>query len=353
MGRPITKDNLTKIPLLDRIYDGGLKEEYQETIMSDQAFVPKKLEYDDIDSAMREFVENELRVEVDGVVFPTFSLFSNQRFTEYSQIWEHTDKEGNMKMNFKTVIRDTNPEFGNNQGGNYAIPGDRKYTVLIRDVLDDNGIECHEVYTMRQPMTVTLKYRINIFTDLFSNINTFNMKVNSLFKARQFYIKPNGHYVPLLLDGISDETTYGVDERKFFTQSYSITAEAYIIRQEDIEVMRAPKRMSVRTYPDVKDRKANVEVDEDSDGITLMFTFPKGTNNIEFSSDFGFRCVELRTANVRRVKTDLGEGYFDITDGKENLSFKKGGDVRLKVIPLSANCMSEVVRRGVPLDDCE
>ena len=351
MGKPITKENITKVQLLDRKFGNSLREGYQNTIMSDQPFTPKKLEYEDIDNAMKEMVEKELSITDNGNSFPTFTLFSGQRFSEYSQTWRHTDNDGNLLMNFKTIVRENNPVFGENQGGNYAIPGDRKYTALLRDVLDDNGVECYEVYTVKQPMTVSLMYRVSIFTDKFANLNKFNMMVNSLFKAKQFYIRPNGHYIPLLLSGVSDETTYGLEERKFFTQTYSITAEAYIILEDDIEVSRHPKRVSARVFPDIKERKPSVSLKEDGDDITITFTFPKGTSSVEFSADFSFQCETMTLSNVRWVKSDMGEGYISIGDGSVGFSFKEGDTVRLKVIPVSGDCVSEVVMNGKPLSE--
>lgn len=70
----------------------------------------------------------------------------------------------------------------------------KRHTLLIRDVLEDNGEEVYEIYSMGQPFAVNLTYRISIITDLFENINAFNQKINDLFKARQCYIRPNGHF---------------------------------------------------------------------------------------------------------------------------------------------------------------
>lgn len=105
----------------------------------------------------------------------------------------------------------------------------RRYTILQRTVLDDNGTESYEKYSMKQPYTVDLAYRINFVTNVFENINTFNQKVNYLFKARQCYIRPNGHYIPMVIDEINDESTYSIEDRKFYVQSISVKVMAYII----------------------------------------------------------------------------------------------------------------------------
>ena len=125
-------------------------------------------------------------------------------------------------MNFKTVNRYKNPSFGGNQGNLWNVPGNRRYTLLQKDVLDDNGTESIEVYSMSQPYTVDLTYTINFITVTLENLNVFNQKINKLFASRQHYIRPNGHFIPMVIDDISDETSYSISDRKFYVQSVTI-----------------------------------------------------------------------------------------------------------------------------------
>ena len=61
------------------------------------AFLPNTLEYKDIDKAFTEWADKELEiVNDDGGRFPTMVLFSNQRFSEYSQTWKYTDNNNNI-----------------------------------------------------------------------------------------------------------------------------------------------------------------------------------------------------------------------------------------------------------------
>ena len=109
----------------------------------------------------------------------------------------------------------------------------RKYTLLQQQVLDDNGTESYEIYTMKQPYAVDLNYTINFVTTTLDNLNQFNQKINKLFAARQCYIRPNGHFVPMVVEEISDETSYSISDRKFFVQSVTLKLMAYIIEKED------------------------------------------------------------------------------------------------------------------------
>ena len=164
-------------------------------------------------------------------------------------------------MNFKTLNRDTNPKEGDNQTGLWNIPGERFYTFLIRTVLDDNGEESYEVYSMKQPFAVDLTYRVNIVTNLMENINNFNVVINNLFKSRQFYIRPNGHWMPIVLEDISDDSKYDINGQKFYVQSATFKVMAYIIQADDIKVERKPKRINVFMEGDSL-RKPKINIDE-------------------------------------------------------------------------------------------
>ena len=107
------------------------------------------------------------------------------------------------------------------------------YTLLQREVLEDNGTESYEIYTMKQPYAVDLSYTINFVTTTVDYLNQFNQKINKLFAARQYYIRPNGHFIPMVIDEISDETAYSISDRKFYVQSVTINLMAYIIENND------------------------------------------------------------------------------------------------------------------------
>ena len=165
------KKYIQPIRYTDIPFGNEVRKEYSKTILEKVPILPKPLEYEDIDNSFFDFVKDDIDIVIDGKIVPTFTLYSSQRFSEYSQTWNYTDEDDNLLMNFKTVNRDTNPSFGENQGGLWNIPGERKYRLLQRTVLDDNGTESYEVYSMKQPYTVDLLYRINFVTNIFENLD--------------------------------------------------------------------------------------------------------------------------------------------------------------------------------------
>jgi hypothetical protein len=194
------KKNLTIVNKFSGKRGNIIRKGYQNKILEKAPVFPKALEYDDIDKAVFDFVDTSIPIVIDGKLIPTYTLYSNQRFSEYTQMWEHSDENGNLYLNFKTVNREKNPSFGDNQGKLWNIPGQRKYTLLQREVLDDNGTESYEIHTMKQPYAVNLVYTINFITTTIENLNKFNQKINKIFEARQCYIRPNGHFIPMVLE---------------------------------------------------------------------------------------------------------------------------------------------------------
>ena len=306
---------------------------YIKEIMHKETTFPKPIDYADIDAAVKVFVANELDItDENGRKVPTYSLYSTQRFSEYSQTWEHTDENGNLLMNFKTVSRGNNPKKGENQGSMYNIPGDRHYTMLEKTVLGDNGVEHIEVYSMRQPFAVDLVYKVNFITNTFSLINEFNRKLNKLFKARQCYIRPNGHYIPLIIDSIDDETSYGLEERKFFVQSVSIRALAYIINEDDFKISKFPKYPRLFTEGERKRKKVNVDILEipkpENKKVEIDITFEPSVSKVEFEIDMDIDVSEIVTDNTYDVRVFVNDVPIYTEKG---FTLKNGDLVRVKI----------------------
>lgn len=273
-------------------------------ILENGTFLPKTLEYEDIDKAFKAWVESLEIVGQEGEKYPTMSLFSNQRFSEYSQSWKYVDKNKNLLLNFKTVTRENNPEGGKIQSGLWNIPGDRFFTMKKKHVLDDNGSESLLVLKMRQPVAIDLMYKVSIFSTRYEDINNFNTLMNKAFAARQVYICPNGHYIPMTLENINDSSEYNIDDRQFYAQTYQIKVMGYIITKDDYRTDEIPLKINA-TLPIAEKNKADVEVDE-PEGETengyqkaiLTLEFPILCDKTKFLLDIDFVITDVKYVNI-------------------------------------------------------
>lgn len=331
------KKNLTLVKNYKGKTGNIVRKGYQNKILDKAPIFPKPLEYNDIDNAVFNFVDNMIDIVIDDKLIPTYTLYSNQRFSEYSQMWEHSDENGNLYLNFKTLNRDKNPSFGDNQGKLWNIPGERKYTLLQREVLDDNGTESYEIYTMKQPYAVDLKYTINFVTTTFEDLNKFNQKLNNLFKSRQCYIRPNGHYLPMLLEDISDETSYSISDRKFFVQSANIKVMAYIIQSDNFEVKKYPKRINQMLEGDVfKKNKACVEVEEidnpmKNKTLNINIKIEPFNTKVKFTFDTEMIVENIITDNVRNMRIMVNDTLYYID---KSFKLHKNDNVLIKINPI-------------------
>ena len=114
------------LQLTDVIEGNERREEMLSNITKNATLLPETITYKDIDEAFKSWVENELAITSNnGKEFPTMILYSNQRFSEYTQSWKYTDSNNNLLLNFKTITRENNPQYGKIQNGYWNIPGDR------------------------------------------------------------------------------------------------------------------------------------------------------------------------------------------------------------------------------------
>lgn len=345
----MAKQFLNKMRLRKSAIGANRRENYIKEILYKDTPLPKPLEYDDIDSSFKDFVDDILDISYEGKRLPTFTLYSNQRFSEYSQTWKHVDENRNLLVNFKTVSRENNPKFGENQGGLWNIPGNRHYTILTKTILDNNGTESYERYSMKQPYAVDLIYNINLVTNKYELINQFNALVNEVFKARQYYIRPNGHFVPMVIDEISDESEYSIDDRKFFSQTFTIKAMAYIIHEKDFQVESFPKRIMMVYDGDAKKKKPVVDIEEiDTTGyenkkIDISIDFPEFIENVSFVIDCDVNIEKYNLDNIRHYRIHVNDTPIYTEKG---FKLKNNDEIKIKINKYDIALPSKLIFHG-------
>lgn len=306
-------------------------------ILNGGTFLPKTVEYKDIDEAFKKWVEEKLYITAEGKEVPTMVLYSNQRFSEYTQSWEFTDDNKNLILNFKTISRENNPQYGSIHNRLWNIPGNSFFLMKRQVVLDDNGTESFLDLKMKQPMAVDLEYKVSIFVTKYQLINDFNTLVNKLFAARQAYLWPNNHPMPMTLETINDESSYQIDDRQFYGQTYIIKLMGYIITNEDYKVEEIPLKRKVihSNMPDNK--KSEVEIDEETNELTI--TFPSGCNKAKFTIDCDFETTHQESVNVKKeilkftneekLMATILVNDVEIIGG--NYIFKENDEIKIKI----------------------
>ena len=318
----------------------------QDKELQGAPIVLNPVEYEDIDKSFCEFFKEGLNmVDEDGNKFETYTFFSNQRFSEFLQTWNHDDEDGNLLMNFFTITRDNNPNWGTMHGGRYNIPGNNRFTVLMRDIVDDNGVDCYEITSMSQPIQVDIAYRFSLITAKFKYLNEFNTKINYLFASKQCYLCVNGHYMPMLLENINDSSDYTIDGRKFYIQSIDVKLLAYIIPRDDIKVNLLPKRRIIKTNLDEYE-KTHVLMeydDEDENKFQLVIKFSPKITKVTFTLDDDMYLTFSDKENANKAQMKVNGDDVDI---ESKLKIKAGDEIFIKITQPNSLKLSKIKFNG-------
>lgn len=282
------KPYMDKLKLRHHAYGIERRRNMSKMILENGTPLPKPIEYSDIDEAMYKWVDERIRITYDGKRLPTYKLYSTQRLSEYLQTWDKQDDTGNPIINFKTVTRELNPQKGESQGNYFNIPGHKDFAMFYVPVLQENGTEAYDKYTMKQPFAVNFLYSVAIISNKMEIVNKMNELMQYEFSAINCYLSPNDHPMSMTLDDISDESEYTINDRKYYSQTFKIKVRGYIIRKEDYSVERIPSRFVISSH------------DSDASGIVTR----KGRNRREDEKVVFMEGFDDNPEAYERIKTE-------------------------------------------------
>jgi len=242
------KPYLDKFKLRHHAYGTEQRRNMSKLILEHGTPLPLPIEYSDIDQTMYDWVVEHINIAYDGKKLPTYKLYSTQRLSEYIQSWDKQDDTGNPIINFLTITRDFNPQKGENQGNYFNIPGHKDFAMFYVPVLQENGTEAYDKYTMKQPTQINFLYTVSVVSNKMDIMNEVNELMHYEFNAITCYISPNNHPMSMTLEDVSDESEYTINDRKYYSQSYKIKVRGYIIRKEDYKVERIPSRIVMSSH---------------------------------------------------------------------------------------------------------
>jgi hypothetical protein len=220
------------------------RQELLDRITKSDSYLPDSILHEDLDGGMLDFVKTNFKVVSDGNTIPIIPrILTIQRWGEFSNNWEFSDDDGNMKLPFVSIVRRPEVQPGTNPVVQRTIP-DRS-TFYYASVPTWNGNQLGaDVYKMPQPVAIDITYEINIVCTKIRDLNKFNKIVLQKFSSRQSYTTVKGHYVPIILDSIEDNTPMElIDGRRFYLQNYKFTMLGFLIDSEEFEVKPAISRM--------------------------------------------------------------------------------------------------------------
>ena len=219
-----------RVELLDKINEHG-------------TFLPKSILHADLDGGFLNFVKNDLRVVTEGNIIPTTDiLITTQNWAQFTQTWNFQDLDKNVSPPFITVVRNPEIKYGSLPSLQWTIPNRKQFYYASVPSFDGNRINL-DVYKIPQPVPVDIKYSVKIICNRMRELNALNKTILQKFSSRQAYTQIKGHYIPIIMDNVSDESVMDVEKRKYYIQSYDFTMMGFLMDEDEFEVKPGVERV--------------------------------------------------------------------------------------------------------------
>ena len=255
-------------------------------------------------------------------------IITTQNWSQFTETWDFQNIDKNSEPPFITTIRTPEVKFGTNPSLIYNIPNRRQYFYAQVPTWDGqrNGMD---VYTIPQPVPVDITYSVKIICNRMRELNKLNQVILEKFASRQAYAVIKGHYIPIIMGAITDESVFDVEKRKYYIQSYEFTMLGFLIDEDEFEVSPAITRvLQVVEFDKKTTKRSKRKKDEKGVGSDALFLVGNNTLTQLFSY-----IVDIKiggTTNVESFDVYINDDYY----GSDlNLIQINSGDVlRLEIV---------------------
>ncbi|CAB4129577.1 hypothetical protein UFOVP117_31 [uncultured Caudovirales phage] len=284
------------------------REQLLEDINKDGTYLPKSLLHEDFDRGFMDFVKQDLKTVVSGNLIKVVDiLMTTQNWAQFTQTWDFNNIDKNAQPPFITTVRIPEVKYGTLPSLSYNIPNRRQYHYAAVPTWDGQR-KGMDIYTIPQPSPVDIKYSVKIICNRMRELNKFNQIIIDKFASRQAYRQIKGHYIPIQLDEVSDESVMDVEKRRYYIQSYSFTLQGFLLDEEQFEVRPAVSRSLL--LMEVNPRKTRRRVNKyppNPDKIPLNIFYPIGTT--AYTQTFEY------TSNIKLIDAENITSYSMYING--------------------------------------
>jgi hypothetical protein len=288
------------IPLTESKTLFARREELLEKINKDGTYLPKSLLHADLDRGFLDFVKNDLKVVVEGKTIPTVDiLVTTQNWAQFTETWNFQNIDKNAEPPFITVVRTPEVKYGTNPAVVYNIPNRKQYFYAQVPTWDGqrNGMD---IYTIPQPVPVDITYSVKIICNRMRELNKLNQIILEKFASKQAYTVIKGHYIPIVMGGITDESVFDVEKRKYYIQTYEFTMLGFLIDEDEFEVSPAITRVLTSVEFDPNNTKRQKKITEESKSFQTDVLFVVGNNTLTQKINY---TVDVNIGDVVNVES--------------------------------------------------
>jgi hypothetical protein len=305
------------------------RQELLDKINKDGTYLPKSLLHADLDGGMLDFVKNELKTVVAGKTIPTVDIIiTTQNWAQFTETWNFQNIDKNAEPPFITTIRQPEVKFGTNPSVLYNIPNRKQYFYAQVPTWDGqrNGMD---VYTIPQPVPVDITYTVKIICNRMRELNKLNQIILEKFASRQAYAVIKGHYIPIVMNNITDESVLDVEKRKYYIQSYEFTMLGFLIDEDEFEVSPAITRVLQVVEINTKTtRRSKLKKEETGPGSQALFLI----GNTTLTQLFNY-IVDIKIGNSTNIDSFdvyINDDYYG--SDLELIQINSGDVLRIEVV---------------------
>ena len=338
---PLPKKIKKHIPLTSPKTLLPRRQELLDKINKDGTFLPKSLLHADLDKGFLDFVKEELKTVVEGKTIPMVDIIvTTQNWSQFTETWNFQNIDKNVEPPFITVVRIPEVKFGTNPALLYNIPNRRQYFYAQVPTWDGqrNGMD---VYKIPQPVPVDITYQVKIICNRMRELNQFNKIVLEKFASRQAYSIIKGHYIPIIMNNISDESVMELEKRKYYIQNYEFTMLRFLIDEDEFEVSPAVSRVLQVVEFELGSTKKQKKILVDNKKVSLEALFVVGNNTVNQLFDYTTDITIGDTSNVDTFDVFINNDYYgsDISEIQINT-----GDVLRLVVTKNDNTQESTIQ---------
>lgn len=299
--------------------------ELLEDIDKDGTYLPKSILHEDLDRGFLDFVKNELKTVVSGKVVKVVDiLMTTQNWAQFTQTWDFNNIDKNVQPPIITTVRTPEVKYGSLPSLRYNIPNRKQFYYAAVPTWDGQrkGVD---IYTIPQPVPVDIKYSVKIICNRMRELNKFNQIVIEKFASRQSYTRIKGHYIPIILDDISDESVMDLEKRRYYIQSYGFTLQGFLSDEEEYEVKPGISRSLMLVEVDNRKKKVKKQkFPPNPDEITMNVNFPVGTTAYTQTFEYTTNIKVIGSVNISSYEFYINGLYYG-----NNISQLPQGEIQI------------------------
>ena len=318
--------------------------ELLEDINKDGTYLPKSILHEDLDRGFLDFVKDDLKTVVGGKIVKVVDiLMTTQNWAQFTQTWDFNNIDKNVEPPIITTVRTPEVKYGTLPSLKYTIPNRKQFYYAAVPTWDGQR-KGMDIYTIPQPVPVDIKYSVKIICNRMRELNKFNQIVIEKFSSRQAYTKIKGHYIPITLDDISDESVMDVEKRRYYIQSYGFTLQGFLSDEEEYEVKPAISRSLLLIDMDNRKKKVRKNVNPPNpDQYVFNANYPVGTTAYTQTFDYTANIKIDGSENVTSYEIYINGLYYGnstIPLLTGYIQINSGDELRLNIVKTNGSIIS-------------